>query len=243
MLIGDARDLVKLFARNAGDTTFYPDTMVDTAMQAAADELIMRANLLPRIDSVAVASAATTVSGFPANFRPDRISSVYLTGDNVRVCMGATSPTAWKYVEGGRSGVPSEPSSATLDIVDFNTILDYQISLATTGQPQAIGFQSWTTAALYPIPDDAYTLKVRWFDFFTTWTAGDSGADDLTLNLPDDLLRQVLLYGAPAFLQHNDPEHAYATVSGRKFSEFIDRLVGSAGGLGTASVVPRRRRR
>jgi hypothetical protein len=326
VLISSARNLTRLFARNAGDQTFYPAIMVDVAIQAAADELISRASLLPRTDSLSITVGQAAFPVALANFRPDRLRDAFLSGDNVQVNFGAPRWNSWQYVEGGPAGAQSAPDSATLDVVDFASILDHQIANGAQSQPVAIAFRDWNTstatAATYPIPDQTYTLNLRWSDFLTQWnagsplvlstigggavtgvevtdglindgltkylsapaiviqggggtgatatstidgngalasitvTAGGTGytttpdvlvngvvSTDLTLNLPDDLFRNVLLYGAPAFLQHNDPEHAYATESGQKFEAYIQSKIGSAGGLGVASVMPRRRRR
>jgi hypothetical protein len=71
---------------------------------------------------------------------------------------------------------------------------------------------------------------------------GDT-VNDQTINIPEDMLLKALMFGGPAFLQHNEPEHAFATPSGLKFEQYIQELIGNAGGLGIHNMrcSPRRR--
>lgn len=62
---------------------------------------------------------------------------------------------------------------------------------------------------------------------------------DQTVNLPDDLLDEVVSLGAPAFLQYNEPEHAFASQKGQLFVQFVEKLRGKLGGLGVKKVIRR----
>lgn len=54
---------------------------------------------------------------------------------------------------------------------------------------------------------------------------------DVTLNLPNDYLRMILSYGAPALLQHNDPDHGFGSESYKKYVEFRRMKTGRAGAI------------
>lgn len=69
---------------------------------------------------------------------------------------------------------------------------------------------------------------------------GDDSAD-VTFNLPNDYLYEVLTLGAPAFLQFTQPEAAYATVAGKAFKEYIAQTKGRLGGFGVQRIITRRR--
>jgi hypothetical protein len=62
---------------------------------------------------------------------------------------------------------------------------------------------------------------------------------DQGFNLPDDLLFEVMSLGAPAFLETNDPEKAFAAKAGKEFMEFVQRVKGQVGGLGTKRIIRR----
>lgn len=94
------------------------------------------------------------------------------------------------------------------------------------GRPLVIAFEDWTTAAVRPVPDQAYTLKLRWAEPFTVWTAGDESPDDVELNLPDDVLAEILPYGPPAVLQHNEEENRYASEDWKRYLLLVERMKG-----------------
>lgn len=118
-----------------------------------------------------------------------------------------------------------------LDQVDHDVLRAARLANDSTDRPTLISFDSYTTGEVYPKPTATYlTLSLRWLEPFTTWTPG--GTDPGTLNVPDDYLRTILMYGATSLLQHNEPEHKYAAESWQKYATFRDSMRGS-GGLGT----------
>jgi hypothetical protein len=64
------------------------------------------------------------------------------------------------------------------------------------------------------------------------------GIADPTLNIPVDLMPKILTHGAPAELQHNDPEMGYAGESWKKFQEFIKSCAGGHLGVQVMNAVP-----
>lgn len=315
LTISAARNLVRVFARNAGDASFYPTYMLDLALFRAANELIRGAHLALRTDAQATVADQASYTVTPTIFRCDRLDSVFLTGTNVQVRMGQQYPVLreWLYARGAPlDSYGDRFKTARLAIVDYTDLNDYAIACPTTGQPVMIGFQNDGTYNLWPTPDQVYNVNRRWSDLFTTWTFGiptvsftntagvlsavvvtdgsdtqgalavtfsDTGggtgatgtatvtngalasvaitaggtgytsatqlllngfnANNQTFNLPDDLLYEVLSLGAPAFLQFNDPEHAYATEKGAEFKAYIKSVAGIIGGLGVKKIIRR----
>jgi hypothetical protein len=80
---------------------------------------------------------------------------------------------------------------------------------------------------VWPLPGGAYSFYLRWTQPLTSFTPGTATPTSVTLNIADALLEQILPYGPPALLQHNEPEHAYASESWKKYLEVEARLRGS----------------
>lgn len=318
LLLSSSRALIREFARNAGDPTFYPTRMLDFAFQRAANELIRKARLCLRTDLQDTVSAQGSYTVLPNTFRCERLDSAFLTGANVvvrRDCEDVGYLRGGPYVRGGDIFPNFQRSkTARLDIIDYTDLNDYVIANQDNRQPTAIAFQDDNIYTLWPTPDQTYTVNLRWADFFTKWALGiptctftntagvlsnvvvtdgsdnfgasmtaafsDAGGGtgatatatlangqlasvsvgggggsgyssatklllngqdsaDVAFNLPDDLLYEVMALGTPAFLQFNDPEHAYATAKGQEFKAYIKEIAGRIGGLGVKKIVRR----
>ena len=314
--ISESRQLIRVFSRNAGDPTVYATTMVDFSFQRAANELIRQAHLILRTDTTSTLTGTSSYATPVSTFRCDRMDSAFLSGPNVVVDsdFGYSGNGFSGWTRGAPMGLSTTRRTARLDIVDYTDLNDYLIADPNPGQPRMIAFQSDGLFSLYPIPDQVYTVNLRWSDFFTSWkrgipltsftnTAGvlsapvivdpsdnygttlagafvDSGSGagatltvnmsngslysmavgggggtnysaatiltlggdnsaDQTFNLPDDLMYEILSLGAPAFLQFNDPEKAFATAKGKEFMDFINRIKGMVGGLGVKRIIRR----
>jgi hypothetical protein len=125
------------------------------------------------------------------------------------------------------------PSQGRLTRVDHGGIIDRQLDEGATGVPEYIGFDSFTSGEVYPTPDVAYSVKLQWVEPFTTWTAG--GNDPGTaLNIPDDYLRLVLMYGASSILQFNEPKNPEAKAKWKEYLNFEEGFENS-GSLGAAT--------
>jgi hypothetical protein len=207
MTLTTARAMVRQFARNAGDSSMYSDTDVDRAIRFVCQRFV-RFTRCVKATSTITLTASSSAASFAAeeNFRPERLLRVWFTLAGV--------------VKG------------TCTVVDHGEILEMlEASPSTEGVPDHIGFSSWSAAAVYPLPDEAYVLNALWAVPFTTFTPGTGTPDDITLNIPSDLLEEILIYGPPAVLQHNEPEHLYASASWQKYLE-IEASMRSAGSFG-----------
>lgn len=297
-------------------------------MQTTCDELIRRTRCIQQIDTMTVVNAATALVGVPANFRPDRIVAAYLTGANVKVVWGFPTYGSWfdtYYSQGAPSysDITAYNTTAILNPTDYLPLYNRVLGEHFSSQPSYIAFDSWavgaaTTGIVYPIPDDNYTIKLRWTPFFTAWMPGRvftpvatatisgglvtgitstpggaftdaptvtitggggtgatatavldplhntgtvssykitapgtgytsvptvtvvGGSPDLLLNIPDDMIRSILMYGAPSLLQYNIPEQAFATEAFKRCEQYIISMMG-AGSLGARTAVASRR--
>jgi hypothetical protein len=106
------------------------------------------------------------------------------------------------------------------------------------GNPPAAGWGGNFQVEIYPTNDAVRTLTARFWLPFTQWTPGTASA--VQFNLPDDILAEILPFGPTALLQHNEPEHAYATPAGQKYLEIEASFMG-AGILGKKVAIRRKR--
>jgi hypothetical protein len=212
MTLADARAIVRQFAKNAGDATAYSAAEIDVAIQAVCDDFIAHTLATRTSDTadVTVAVADVDVSGI-TGFRPDRLIRAWLEDDD-----GKEYPNL-------------------LSVADTET-RDDRVADDTAGLPGKIAFPSTDAAVLYPTPDAAYTLHVDYRAPLTTFTAGTGSPETVTLNIDDDYLRTVMMYGATAFLQANHPEYGYASQSYQKYIAFRDSTGRRAGTRGARSL-------
>jgi hypothetical protein len=245
MNVQTARQYVQQFARSAGSTDEYPVIELDRAIKMACDEFISESKYLKTVDTLTLTSGSDALPTLPTGFRPERLLSAYLTGSNVTVSGGISRDSSWPgyYLDDSTREYTGEARRAALNISPYERLLDLKYGIGESSQPTSIAFSSHTAGIVYPTPDENFTLVLRWVGFVTTWTDGatDSTTVATTINLPDDILRFILTYGATSYLQHTEPTAGYAAQSYQKFKGFIERHK-NAGSLGTQYVVPSRRR-
>lgn len=209
MKLDHARLWVRQYSRNAGESTTKPDD-IDRAIQSVCNRFCRMTRCLPTVTAVAIASGAATVSLTAlaaTRFTTQKLISAYLT-----------------------TGIGQAMAVSTYEAVTRNLAQD-----PTAAEPRLLAWRDATTAKIYPTPNAAYTLEVRWWQPFTAWIPGAAGSIDL--NLPDELLAEILPYGPPAVLQHNLPEYKYAVQSWQKYLEFEKSLM--AAGTTGAQVADR----
>jgi hypothetical protein len=237
MNVGTVRTVVGFSARRARDPAYYTPLRVDAAVAMAANELIRRAKLLPRVDQLTLTGGSSALPAFPTGsggtaFRPDRLIKAYLSGAGVVVNQAGALAASAPYNTVGAldSSWVGPPRSSKLIVPDFITLNDQQIAQPMNGQPQMMAFNSVTTGQVYPTPvtGQNYTLNFCWSDFLTVWTWGatDNTTLNTVLNLPDDQLYPVLEFGAPYYLQYTEPESKFAPLARQKFDDAIAELSG-----------------
>lgn len=207
MTIAQARLYMRQFARDASDESSYDLDEIDRAIQAVADDFIHATRCTRTVANIAITEAAAALGSFPSGFLPEMILRAWITG------------------------------KGDLDIIDHSELVKLQVQTTNedgdelTATPRYLAFSSLTTGEVHPTPDDDYTLKIQYVAPFTSFTPGQSTSSTV-LNIPDHYLRNILVYGATALLQHNEEEKRYASTSWRKYENFRDSCIG-AGNLGT----------
>lgn len=206
MNLTTARGWVQQFARNAGSTDSYPLDSIDRAIQTSCDHFIHRTRCTRTKTGLNLTGGSNILPAFPTRFRPE-----YLL----------------------RARILTSPSLA---LVDYDTLLDSRNAQDTSGPPQAIAFDTFSSGEVWPKPDQAYTVNFLWYEPLVTWVPGPGADGNLILNLPDEFLTQILPYGPTAILQHTEPQHKYASESWKKFLEFEQLMVGR-GHLGSKVII------
>lgn len=211
MSLTTARLWARQFARNAGSSTEYSNTDVDHALIVVGEQFARVTRCVRAAGSVALAahSAVADFSGLTA-FRPERILTAHIL-----------------------------TKQCELEITDWQHLYKKQIECASEGAPRVLAFETWTTANVWPTPNVDLSLRIQYWQPFTNWTPGMAGDAAISFNLPDDYMTQILTYGVPATLQHNEPEHRYASESWKKYLEFEQRMMG-AGNLGSKVLIRER---
>lgn len=90
---------------------------------------------------------------------------------------------------------------------------------AQSGLPEFISFHTATAGYVYPAPADDCDLTVR---YWQPW-------DTTSMNLPLEVLREIIPTGAAAMLQHNEPEALYASGAWQKFLAIVEQYKGVDG--------------
>lgn len=209
--VSQARERVRRNVRDGNDTTTITDVDVDNALQEAGRRLCRDARCLVQVSSVTITSASTSfpvTTPLTLGFHPERIIDCHLVGEE-----------------------------RPLRFVDWPTLVAYADRDTASGVPELLAFQDAASAGiLWPTPNANYTAKLRWFLPFTSWTAGDSGANATTLNLPDELLDVVIRLGAPALIKFPTAEKLFSSTLWKLFMEEVQRLR-SAGRMGVREVI------
>lgn len=198
MNLSDARTWILDAARNAGEPGTYSAERVDMALQFVGNQFCRTTHYLRRAASVTLTPSSPAVSfAAVSEFRPERLTQAYVVG-----------------------------FSGGVSIEDWQTVYDLVVDQASAGVPTKLAFEDDDVCNVWPIPDIAYTMRFRFWRPFTTWTLG-AEPSGVTLNLPDDVLMPILRYGAPAALQHSEPETLYANESWKKYLDWERSMVGA----------------
>ena len=188
--LSDVRNLVRYIARNAADSTSYPDIQVDISLQFGGDEWMRQTHQVQASVSVACAAASSAVPTIAADFLPERLIDAWLS----------------------YSGQLIRPELAVTDIA---SVLRAQLiqncgsvtGTPPTGQPTMMGFSSQSAGQFDFLCQYAYSLNVVYWQQFTAWTPGDDSNTSMTFNLPDDALR-CISRAAAGYMQFTEPDNA-----------------------------------
>lgn len=203
-----ARSMVRNQSRNGGDSTMYTDERIDQVIQLlslAISHDLKLPKIISNISFVASTMSVDISSLVASGFEPHHALSAYIT----------TTTTA----------------KSVLQIVAAEDVYAMNNLDSNEGPPQYIAFETPSSCICYPVPDQAYTGKLRWFSQFDLWTPGDAGASSNTIDLPNEVLFPMLNVGCPAALQFNEPEHGYA-IRQQEWYQVLKRDMSGIGYLG-----------
>lgn len=212
MTATEAISYVRNFCLTAGEST-YSAQKVAQAIMTVGDDFVAMTRATRTKSQITLSDGVYEIGSFPdsmEDFAPEQAMEAWIDG------------------------------SYPVKIVDFHEIVDRRAGGDQSAQPRLIAFDSATTAALWPTPDQAYTLDLFWWAPFTSWStsSGDSDTtyETVTLNLPDRYMRNVLVLGVTGMLQKPEPQ--YADLAEARYKEYVkwrDVLRGG-GNLGAKSV-------
>lgn len=111
---------------------------------------------------------------------------------------------------------------ADVQRVDYDYVRRRLEADSTAAKPTTIAFETYTSALVYPVPDANYTLVATWAaPFNTSWSLGTKA--EVTLNIPDRLIRPMLWYGAAAALVYGQMGgNPWPSTGWKLFLEYIE---------------------
>lgn len=143
---------------------------------------------------------------------------------NQRDFVTADLPTDFRPDRLIRAYIGTKPE---LDVADYSEVMALHNLGAITGLPAKIGFDSFSSGSVYPTCDAAYSLKLNWSPPFTVYTPG-TATTSTQLNIPDDLIIPVMMYGAVSRLQHFMPEHqSFIATAREEYEMHVRRTKGA----------------
>lgn len=199
MTITQARSWLRQFATDS-DSTRYTNEEIDRCIQFAGNEFCRRTRCVRAVSTISITEGDDTPSiaaAVTAFFRPERLIDFLIVGQ--------------------------ETIPAVVDYADYN---QWTTEDPSTGTPAIIAFLDAATMYVWPVPDDDYTAKLRFWLPFTEWTAGAEDGS-ATLNLPNDYLHSVLTFGAAAVLKAPSKESAFGSASWQQFEKYIQQFKGA----------------
>ena len=186
--------------RVANDDTLWNNQSIDHAIQMVLGYANERAGLLTTTDTKAT------------------------TGSQATVDLSTISGFHKALLVYARIGYDSLPEA------DFDTVRQKLDASTAEGQPQLLAFETNTTAYLSPVPDEAYTITLKWRSDIANFTAGTGSPSAVSFGVPARIIRPLLYFGAAPALQFNfDYQELSKTTAWREFKEYVGSLRGKYG--------------
>jgi hypothetical protein len=219
MTLTTARAWLQRSGRNANPGP-YDATDLDLAIAKAGNWFVDTTDLLRRVDAVSLTadSIAADLSAL-TGFRPELLRGILLTDTG---------------------GAPVPGYGDVLGRLVWDALWAKRTASDATGEPQFIAFRSWTSASVYPTPAANRKLEIEWSPRFTAWTPGTDTPDAIVLNVPHDLMIEILDTGAVAKLQMMEKETPQAAGKWQAFERWCQSKR-SAGSMGATSLTRERR--
>lgn len=212
MTLEEARTLVRDSGLQATEAD-YSNARVDRAIQAIGDDITRRAKLVRAEGTVALNSTARTfnVTSSLSDFTPARLLRSELVRYDDDADDFGTEVAHVDYRE-----LAKNAHSGTTNATRTPTRLAFR----TNGGE---GFLDCNPGTAYP------RLRLSYYQPFTTFVPGTSGASSIVLNVPEGILRGALIFGGPVMLQHVDPIQRFENSAWQKYNQIIDEARGNVG--------------
>jgi hypothetical protein len=205
MTVAQAIAELRSAARNANESAESAE-QCERAIRALGLDFERRSRCTRQRDNIALTSGnrnlPSFVSGNMIDFRPSRLVRAYIS----------THPP--------------------LEVMDYAAVMWRHYQNVSSDMPAVLGFQTYTSGAVWPTPDQDYTLEFLWRPKFTSWVIGDG--DDTELNIPEEILIGAIRWGGAAFLQSTYPEQGYAKEAWQRYLAYAAECR-SANTLGSTS--------
>jgi len=233
------------------------DDDLDRGIMSALDYL-NRADLLRTTTAVtATANNAELDISSITGIRPGRIWRVSVGYDDQGTWATATSYTQNDLVQGDgdpdslyyvarsdhTSSGSNEPGSSGGSAVwervywtggtpvkrtDFAAVASALNNCGGTGRPTKYAVKDSTTLLLYPVPDLAYPINVTARSGgYSGWVPGTK--ENIDISYDDELLRPVLWWAAPAFIEYHDTALRQRSQGWRRFLDAIEMAENESG--------------
>jgi hypothetical protein len=163
--LADRRAWVRQFARNAQDSSAYPDAEIDRAMHLAADEWVRLTKATRQLSTLALTAGSAALPSLPDDCMPEKFLQSFLTLSG-RLIDPKFQLTSYEAVLAAQANLGAECGY-------FPTATSS--GSPTSGQPKMMGFQDRGTGIVYPTPDAAYAVNVWWWAPVTSFRAGVQG--------------------------------------------------------------------
>ena len=203
--VAEARTIVEESVLHTDANSFTP-IKLDEAIQAACNRFLRETKTQRSTRSLSVTTGTSSydlATEFTAGFGSDQIVGVpYLAAPDYR----------------------------PVQIFDFEVIRREYDASASSGRPDMIAFHG-SAATVYPTPDDNYTVTMNTWELIdtTNWEIG--GTDDttlaITLNVPEQWVRDVLWWGGRAYMIYGAPGHDDDRAAMGEFLNIIERAKGT----------------
>lgn len=206
-----AREIVRRRLKSGNDTDRYADEDIDDAILLTGNDFVTRTGCTLAKDTVSITAASDQVDFSSIDgFRPEFMRQLSIVPDS-------------NYV--------AQQVAQGIDRTDFAEIQLRQGMQPATSIPTMLGFTSLTQATIYPTPQYSGTLSVLWAPPFVSFTPGTATPDDVTLNIPADMVYAVLIYGATVIVQLTEVENIEKVLRSGAYEAHVQRSMGR-GGLG-----------
>jgi hypothetical protein len=211
MTLTEARAYLARLTRSGADDGRYTATDYDLALADVGHKFCRDTRIVRAAATCTVADGDGTVTGFGSitGFRPERLIS---------------------------ARVRDTDAEDDLIITSARTIANKTAEDATEGIPTHLGFSTHVLAEVWPVPDAAYTIDVYTWTPFVSFTPGTATPGSVTINIPDDLVYDVLRFAADYAMRTQITDRQMFFAAQGAFAQFIRETKGRGSVAGQLAI-------